>query len=80
MSHGNYSDHEANLRNVREVARAAGRPIGVLADLQGPKIRLGRFAVRAGRRLVEGARFAITTDEVVRDGRAVLHDVQGLPG
>jgi pyruvate kinase len=32
------------LRGVRDAAEGAGRPVGVLADLQGPKIRLGRFA------------------------------------
>src|SRR5215210_7421211 len=63
MSHGDYADHEANLANVRAAAQGAGRPVGVLADLQGPKIRLGRFA--SGREtLVEGARFAITIDDV----------------
>jgi pyruvate kinase len=79
MSHGDYSDHEANLHNVREAARAAGRPIGVLADLQGPKIRLGRFA--AGREtLVEGARFAITTDEVAGTVERCSTTYKGLPG
>jgi pyruvate kinase len=78
MSHGNYSDHEANLNNVREVARAAGRTIGVLADLQGPKIRLGRFA--SGREtLVEGARFAITTDEVSGTAERCSTTYKGLP-
>ncbi len=79
MSHGDYSDHEANLRNVREVARAAGRPIGVLADLQGPKIRLGRFA--AGREtLVDGARFAITIDDVAGTAERCSTTYKGLPG
>ena len=79
MSHGDYSDHEANLRNVREVARAAGRPIGVLADLQGPKIRLGRFA--AGREtLVDGARFAITIDDVPGTADRCSTTYKGLPG
>ena len=63
MSHGDYPDHERNLAGVREAARAAGRPVGVLADLQGPKIRLGRFT--SGREtLVEGARFAITIEDI----------------
>ena len=44
MSHGDYSDHLANLQNVRAAAKGANRPVGVMADLQGPKIRLGRFA------------------------------------
>jgi pyruvate kinase len=79
MSHGDYSDHEANLRNVRQVAKAAGRPIGVLADLQGPKIRLGRFA--AGREtLVDGARFAITIDDVEGTAERCSTTYKGLPG
>ena len=62
MSHGDYADHEANLANVRKAAQEAGRPVGVLADLQGPKIRLGRFA--SGREtLVQGARFAVTIED-----------------
>ena len=63
MSHGDYADHEANLRNVREASQAADRPVGVLADLQGPKIRLGRFA-NGRETLVNGATFAITVDDV----------------
>jgi len=44
FSHGNHADHERMYRLVREAAAADGRAVGVLADLQGPKIRLGRFA------------------------------------
>jgi pyruvate kinase len=44
FSHGDRSDHESTYRAVRAVADHAGRAVGVLADLQGPKIRLGRFA------------------------------------
>ncbi|OUS91484.1 pyruvate kinase [Rhodococcus sp. NCIMB 12038] len=44
FSHGNHADHEANYRRVRAAADATGKPVGILADLQGPKIRLGRFA------------------------------------
>ena len=63
MSHGDYADHEVNLRNVREASKNAGRPIGVLADLQGPKIRLGRFA-NGEEHLRNGATFAITVEDV----------------
>jgi pyruvate kinase len=79
MSHGDYSDHEANLRNVREAAQSVGRPVGVLADLQGPKIRLGRFA--AGKEiLVGGARFAITVDDVQGSVERCSTTYKGLPG
>ena len=44
FSHGDHTDHEANYRRVRAAADNTGRAVGILADLQGPKIRLGRFA------------------------------------
>ncbi|MDG4765437.1 pyruvate kinase [Solwaraspora sp. WMMD406] len=44
FSHGSHADHEQVYRLVREAAKASGRAVAVLADLQGPKIRLGRFA------------------------------------
>ncbi len=44
FSHGDHADHEIAFQRVRAAAAKAGRPVGILADLQGPKIRLGRFA------------------------------------
>ena len=44
FSHGSHEDHAANLKAVRGAELALKRPLGVLADLQGPKLRLGRFA------------------------------------
>jgi pyruvate kinase len=44
FSHGVHSDHGRRFHEVRQAAAAAGRNVAVLADLQGPKIRLGRFA------------------------------------
>ncbi|HXV93125.1 MAG TPA: pyruvate kinase, partial [Pseudonocardia sp.] len=44
FSHGNREDHKRVYEMVREAADAEGRAVGILADLQGPKIRLGRFA------------------------------------
>ncbi|MFC4342862.1 pyruvate kinase [Cupriavidus numazuensis] len=43
FSHGTHEDHAARLRVIREVESVVGRPIGVLLDLQGPKLRLGTF-------------------------------------
>jgi pyruvate kinase len=79
MSHGDYSDHETNLNNVREAARAGDRPVGVLADLQGPKIRLGRFA-SGPETLVEGAHFAITTEDIQGTVDRCSTTYKGLPG
>ncbi len=44
FSHGDHFEHEQISRTVRNAADAAGRAVGILADPQGPKIRLGRFA------------------------------------
>ena len=44
LSHGSYAEHEERYANVRKAADEAGRAVGVLVDLQGPKIRLGTFA------------------------------------
>ena len=56
FSHGSHADHRARHDAVREVERRAGRPIGILVDLQGPKIRVGKMreggvTLRAGTRL-----------------------------
>src|ERR1700750_3115037 len=44
FSHGTHPDHKARYDLMRAIEKDVGRPIGVLADLQGPKLRLGAFA------------------------------------
>ena len=58
FSHGVAADHERRIERVREAAAGLGRDIGVLADLQGPKIRIESFA-NGPITLVEGAPFAL---------------------
>ena len=43
MSHGDHAEHERMLADLRRAAEHTGYPVGVLADLQGPKIRLSSF-------------------------------------
>ena len=43
MSHGDQADHRARYAAVRKLERDSGRPIGIMLDLQGPKLRIGRF-------------------------------------
>jgi pyruvate kinase len=45
FSHGSHQDHQARCNIVREIERKVGRPIAIMADLQGPKLRIGTFAV-----------------------------------
>ena len=44
FSHGTHADHDASFRMIRDLERKVDRPIGILADVQGPKLRVGRFA------------------------------------
>ena len=44
FSHGSQADHAERYRIIRELEQETGRPIGILQDLQGPKLRIGRFA------------------------------------
>ena len=65
-SHGPWQQHAARIRTIREAEAATGSPVGILLDLQGPKIRLGRFA--GGKCVLRtGAHFTITTDQVSGD-------------
>ncbi len=65
-SHGAWEQHQARIEAVRAAEKATGRSVGILLDLQGPKIRLGKFA--AGKvTLQTGARFSITTEEILGD-------------
>ena len=78
FSHGDHADHERRYHLVREAAAASGRPVGVLADLQGPKIRLGRFADgpvewRTGDRVV------ITSDDILGTHDRVSCTYRKLP-
>ena len=63
MSHGDHILHAKRVGWIRDAARAANRPVGILADLQGPKIRLGNF-IDGEAFLTPGGRFVITTEDV----------------
>lgn len=79
LSHGDYSVHEQTYAHVRAASDRAGRGVGVLVDLQGPKIRVGRFA--GGPVMLQpGASFTITTDDVPGDVEMVSTTYSGLPG
>ncbi|MFC8303695.1 pyruvate kinase [Specibacter sp. NPDC057265] len=64
MSHGDYTVHQNTYTNVRKAAAALGKPVAIMADLQGPKIRLGRFENGTGHDLAVGDVFTITTQDV----------------
>ena len=70
FSHGSHADHHARYQIVRQVEQEVGRPIAVLADLQGPKLRIGQFA--QGRVNVEaGQVFVLDRDPAPGDAHRV---------
>jgi pyruvate kinase len=62
FSHGDREVHEANVTRIRAIANARGRALGILQDLQGPKIRVARFA-DGHVTLASGATFTLTCDD-----------------
>ena len=77
-SHGDTEVHRNVYENVRAAAQASGRSVAVLVDLQGPKIRLGRFA-EGKHELAEGDIFTITTEDVPGTKELVSTTHKGLP-
>ena len=78
FSHGSHEDHARMLQLVRSEAERRGKAIAVLLDLQGPKIRVGKFA-KGAIELKPGAEFTITTDDVVGDEKRVSTTYKMLP-
>jgi len=68
FSHGTHKDHRARFAAIRRIEGATGRPIGILADLQGPKLRLGTFA-EGSIELATGAPFHLDLDRQAGDSR-----------
>ncbi|MGQ0846112.1 MAG: pyruvate kinase [Sporichthyaceae bacterium] len=79
LSHGSHAEHEIRYSRVRAASDAAGRAVGVLVDLQGPKIRIGRFA-EPGTVLRPGQEFVVTTRDVPGTDQIVSTSYEGLPG
>ncbi|MDF1479841.1 pyruvate kinase [Leifsonia sp. H3M29-4] len=79
LSHGSYAVHEEVYANVRKAADDSGRAVAVMVDLQGPKIRLGKFA-DGPHELEVGDIFKITTDDVLGTKELVGTTFKGLPG
>ncbi|WP_234554109.1 pyruvate kinase [Thermus caliditerrae] len=78
FSHGTPEDHQRRVALVREVEKELGKPLSLLQDLQGPKVRIGRF--REGRvELKPGQTFVLTRLPVEGDETRVALTYQGLP-
>jgi pyruvate kinase len=79
FSHSSHADHAHSIAMLRAAAVKIERPIAILADLQGPKIRTGPLAGRTPVQLQSGHRFVITTARVLGDSTRVSTTFRPLP-
>jgi pyruvate kinase len=78
FSHGAFEGHRKTIANIRAAAQRVGRPVAVLADLAGPKMRVGDLGVESVR-LKAGDRFSLTTEDITGDQQRVSVSFAHLP-
>jgi pyruvate kinase len=78
FSHGEFATHQQNIENLRAASRSAGRPVAIMADLSGPKMRIGRFETEPVL-LKPGDSFTLTTQDIVGDQQRASVSFAPLP-
>ncbi len=78
FSHGDFDDHARTIAKIRRAAANCGRRVAIMADLPGPKMRIGRFA-KEPVILANGAPFTLTTGDIVGDAARVSVSFARLP-
>ena len=78
FSHGDFSWHQTMIDRLRTASEAVGRPLAIMADLPGPKMRIGMLAEEPVQ-LTRGDLFTLTTKEIVGDARRVSVNFPRLP-
>jgi pyruvate kinase len=78
FSHGEFAAHKKVIENLRAVSESMGCRIAIMADLSGPKMRIGKFSAEPIE-LNTGDSFTLTTDDIVGDTRRVSVSFSGLP-
>jgi pyruvate kinase len=79
MSHGNYDEHAERIKNARAAAKKLNRPLSVLVDLSGPKIRTGLLQNAKSVTLETGAEFILTSREIEGSSREVSTNFKEIP-
>src|SRR5262249_12511998 len=80
FSHGTHDEHAALIETIRRCSRRLSKPVSILQDLQGPKIRTGLLTGGAAVLLKEQAPFTITTRAIPGTESEVSTTYEGLPG
>ncbi|MDX9787488.1 MAG: pyruvate kinase [Desulfobacterales bacterium] len=79
FSHGNYESHAEVIRMIRSLSRSMSRPVGILLDLQGPKIRVGKLVDGQSVLLLANQVFSITSRPILGTAEIVSTTYQHLP-
>src|ERR1051326_6253183 len=80
FSHGDHDYHRAVIRRIKQVRRALNKPVAILQDLQGPKIRVGLIGGGTGFvTLLPGQEFTLTTEELTGNEQRVSVSLKSLP-
>ena len=78
FSHGDFSTHKKVIDNLRAASVRTGRRLTIMADLSGPKMRIGKLAVEPVE-LKQDDTFTLTTDDIIGDNTRVSVSFKGLP-
>jgi pyruvate kinase len=78
FSHGTHEAHLNNINKIRKVSKLLSKEVGIILDLQGPKIRIGKI-IEGGINLIDGTEFIISTDEYLGQGSKASTTYKNLP-
>src|SRR5215467_554470 len=78
FSHGEFADHAERIRRIRAAANAAGRRVAIMADLPGPKMRIGTIEPEPIQ-LQRGESFTLTVDEITGNSQRASVSFKSLP-
>ena len=78
MSHGSFESHRAVVRSLRAASSALGQRVAIMADLPGPKVRIGKISPEPVM-LRAGSSFVLTTEEITGDAARVTVNLERLP-
>jgi pyruvate kinase len=79
MSHGSHPEHERTIKNAKAAAKKLGRPLAILVDLSGPKIRTGLLENNQSVTLKTGDRFVITSRDIIGNATGVSTNFKEIP-
>src|ERR1043166_9997823 len=77
FSHGDFAYHQRVIQNIRAASKAVGQPVAIVADLSGPKMRIGKLGVEKIE-LETGDKFNLTTEDIIGGQERVSVSFAGL--